>query len=191
LNGTITAHLIPSVQFGLNIFKLKTTATLFVTVDAAASLDLSFQAEGAGDNGVGDNGTGNDGTGGDGTADNAQSTGNQRRAATVAASACVDAYSTIVGNMGAEGSLGSLFDQTLSIPLFSKQYTLLQSKCFTDQASTPAAASRRAVTLLPGLTIPNLNLPSLSPTIPCPQRIGSNKKAKKQKFADTVIPAAK
>ncbi|KAJ7437978.1 hypothetical protein B0H11DRAFT_1753194 [Mycena galericulata] len=156
--GTITAHLIPSLNLGVSALGGKAQATVFLALDTNAAVQLSLDGSASATKvidpnaGAAGNGTVID----DGSAGNSTSTDDgSDTAATVTDSlgGCVNVNGGINVNAGVDGDFFDLFDKTASVSLFSKDFQIFQ-KCFGDQAAgaTAATTTRRSTPRLTRLT---------------------------------------
>ncbi|KAI5116203.1 hypothetical protein M0805_006760 [Coniferiporia weirii] len=109
-NATLEVHLIPTLNVGLSVFKA--SATVFLDVDTSATLDLGLEA---GVNGSID-------TGGD-------------TSASAEVDGCVNIGGGVSVDVGAEGSLPGLFDDSTQTSLLQKSFSFFQ-KCFSESATT-------------------------------------------------------
>jgi hypothetical protein len=118
--GSLTAHVIPSLNFGVSAFAGKASATVFLDLDTSATLALSLGAGAKLTNAI-----------------------PARRAVSTSAGVqgCVDAKTGIAANVGVQGDLFGLFDASKTVPLFTKNFDLF-SKCIginTKRGFEPAA----------------------------------------------------
>ncbi|THG96943.1 hypothetical protein EW026_g4972 [Hermanssonia centrifuga] len=117
--ASVEAHIIPTVQFGLNALDGLAEANVNLDLDTSAKLMLSLQA----------------------SAKASTSTyGNS--SATGSFSGCVDLSSTLAVNAGADGSFFDLFDKSTSVTLFQKTFDLFH-KCFGAGSATKMYRVRR------------------------------------------------
>ncbi|KAJ7479731.1 hypothetical protein FB451DRAFT_1086295 [Mycena latifolia] len=180
--GSLTAHLIPSLNIGLtvlggkvanaNIFlALDTSAALILNLDASAQITQSIAGTNSTTDGTATNST-TDGTATDSTTDS--TTDATTTDATIEATAtdsgadatatddadfvapikrddptvstafggCVQVQGGIDVNAGAQGEFFHLFDDLVSVLLFSKKFEIFK-KCFGDGTTTAPAATRR------------------------------------------------
>ncbi|EJD01946.1 uncharacterized protein FOMMEDRAFT_108994 [Fomitiporia mediterranea MF3/22] len=116
-NATLEVHLIPSLNFGINVLDGLGSATIFLDIDTFAELDLGLVA------------------GGTASADTASAIG-----ASAQARGCVDLNGGVSVNAGAKGSFFDLFDDSTQVSLFSKNFDFFK-KCFEESASTTNSAT--------------------------------------------------
>lgn len=122
----MTAHIIPSLNFGINLLAGKAEADIFVNLDTSATLSVSV----------------------DGKADLSKTIQTKRRIAADLAerelaerdlsgsiNGCVGMTTGVSANVGAKGQFFSLFDANTALPLFNKQFQLFNVRssypCFT------------------------------------------------------------
>jgi len=117
-NATLQAHLIPSFQFGISALGGKAKATIHLDLDASAEIDL--------------------GVGLVGTSASVSTTGNPASARPLPGCPRVD--SGIAFNAGADAALLGLFDQSTSVNLFQKDFTL-----FNQCTDFGASNTKRAI----------------------------------------------
>ncbi|KAJ7479627.1 hypothetical protein FB451DRAFT_1448692 [Mycena latifolia] len=178
--GTLTAHLIPSLNIGLtvlggkaanaNIFlALDTSAALILNLDASAQITQPIAGTNSTTDGTATNST-TDGTATDSTTDAKTTDGTIEATSTdsgadatatsdadvgfvaptkrddptvsTAFGGCVQVQGGIDVNAGAQGEFFHLFDDLVSVPLFSKKFEIFK-KCFSDGATTAPAVTRR------------------------------------------------
>ncbi|EJF58506.1 hypothetical protein DICSQDRAFT_172861 [Dichomitus squalens LYAD-421 SS1] len=119
-NGQVTAHLIPTLAFGINALDGKAKATINLDVDAQAGLDLSLTASGKAS-------TATDGS----------------KSADKSFGGCVDVTSGLTVSAGADADFLSIFDKSTSVDLFKKTFDLFK-KCFGDSAARRTYTGRKA-----------------------------------------------
>ena len=117
-HGQLSAHLVPSLAFGIELLKSK--ATIHLDVDGNAAADLSLTAGATASVGTA-NGT----------------------AASADFGGCVDVTSGIDVTANADADLLSIFKKGASVSLFSKEFDLFK-KCFGDSAAKRAYTGRAA-----------------------------------------------
>jgi hypothetical protein len=148
--GTLNAHIIPSLNFGLSAFAGKASATIDLAIDTSATIALSIGA-----------GASLTQTAASGSASDVQSCISscaalmapmpaRRAAAAGGVQGCVDAKVGIAATAGAQGTLFDLLDDSTTLPLFAKEFELL-SKCFGTQTSTKRAEIAPAPERAPAL----------------------------------------
>ncbi|KAJ7088827.1 hypothetical protein B0H15DRAFT_780532 [Mycena belliarum] len=155
--GTITAHLIPSLNLGVSALGNKAKAQIFLALDTNAALTMNLDASGditktaATDDTAAEttdetatDETATDGelepidnasTGGAATDDTAVPDGTTT---SKSFGGCVQVDGAINVLAGAEGSFFGLFNKVKSVPLFNKNFRIL-NKCFGDQATAAKA----------------------------------------------------
>ncbi|OBZ79357.1 hypothetical protein A0H81_00033 [Grifola frondosa] len=146
-HGTVSAHLIPTVGFGLNAIDGLVTATVSLDLDASATLNLSLQAS---------------------TNLNVATATNGSTASTnltnTELDGCVDVQTGLSVNAGATGSFFSIFDASTTVSLFSTTFDLFK-KCFGSTAARRAYTGRSARAALLAkrldITCPDFSLSSL------------------------------
>ncbi|KAJ3991125.1 hypothetical protein F5050DRAFT_1581939 [Lentinula boryana] len=104
--GSLTAHLIPSLNLGVQALDNLASATVFLDLDASATMQLSLDAVDSNSITI-DNGT------------TTSSTGLQF-------GGCVEIDTGLAVNAGADGKFFDLFDASTQIPLFSKEFVLFK-----------------------------------------------------------------
>lgn len=112
----VAAHIIPSLEFGIEFFRDILSATVFLDLDTFAELDLTGTAQ----------------------ADQGASP------ATASAQACVDLSTGFAVNAGARGSFPALFDDSTHVTLFNKDFELFK-RCIgagTDNATDNASVTK-------------------------------------------------
>ncbi|TDL21134.1 hypothetical protein BD410DRAFT_868623 [Rickenella mellea] len=141
--GTIEAHVIPTINFGITALGGKAaSATVFLNVDASAALTLTLNAQA--------NAT-------------AQTNGTTSTGASV--DGCVDVSGGVSANAGARGSFLNFFDDSTSVPIFSKNFDIFK-KCFGASTGSSTKRSETAVRALPfekrasGLSCPSSGIGS-------------------------------
>jgi hypothetical protein len=129
--GTLTAHLIPSIDFGINALAGKAKATIFFAVDASATADVTANA------------------GAKVTQKIVRDTNTQqldvqfeekRAEVSTTAGGCVDVKGGVAATVGADANLFGLFDVNKTFPVFDKSFQIFQ-KCFGNQKRALSAAS--------------------------------------------------
>ncbi|KAJ7113649.1 hypothetical protein C8R44DRAFT_741233 [Mycena epipterygia] len=168
--GTLTAHLIPTLNFGISALGGKGQANLFAALDTSAALVLSLDASAQISTTVGNSTTSANSTTDtnstafapvssadataakatavSATAIDATETGSAvavKRADTTTSGSfggCVAVNGGINVNAGATGDFFGLFDDTASVSLFTKNFQIFK-KCFGDGASVTPAGTRR------------------------------------------------
>ncbi|KAH8985711.1 hypothetical protein EDB92DRAFT_2027166 [Lactarius akahatsu] len=100
---SVTGHLIPQIDIGLSALGGIASTTVFLNLDASASLTVSADADG--------------------------SRGDKTAAPAGGAQACVDANTELAVNVGAQASFFDLFNASTGTTLFDKSFPLLQQKC--------------------------------------------------------------
>ncbi|XP_006457389.1 hypothetical protein AGABI2DRAFT_212760 [Agaricus bisporus var. bisporus H97] len=113
--GTVEAHLIPSLNVGIDAFGGVAKAGVFVNLDASASVSLTVDATGPVVEGKED-------------AKKVDNEGAKTGGATddVSFGGCVEVGAGLSVNVGADASFFGLFDPFKKIPLFEKQFSLLK-----------------------------------------------------------------
>ena len=119
-NGQVTAHLIPTLAFGINALSGKAKATINLDVDAQADLDLSLT-------GSGQVSKATDGS----------------KSADKTLGGCVDVTSGLTVSAGADADFLSIFNKGTSVNLFQKTFDLFK-KCFGDSPARRAYTGRKA-----------------------------------------------
>ncbi|KAJ3731365.1 hypothetical protein DFJ43DRAFT_999239 [Lentinula guzmanii] len=104
--GSLTAHLIPSLNLGVQALDNLASATVFLDLDASATMQLSLDAVDSKSITI-DNGT------------TTSSTGLQF-------GGCVEIDTGLAVNAGADGKFFDLFDASTQVPLFSKEFVLFK-----------------------------------------------------------------
>ncbi|KAL4245486.1 hypothetical protein ABKN59_009431 [Abortiporus biennis] len=137
-NGVATAHIIPSVKFGLNALGGIASANVNLDVDASATLDLSLTASGSA----------SAGTGTDGSSAGASASFN----------GCVDIETGLNVGAGADADLFGLWNPSTSVTLFQKTWDLYD-KCFSGSASTKRSQIERRALIESGLVKRGLSCP--------------------------------
>lgn len=102
LKGTLSAHIIPTLSFGISALEGAASATIFVDLDADATLELGGAAKLT-----------------------PRSTELAPRAA-VDFGGCVALSSGVRASAGAQGSLFGLLDAQKAVPLFEKRFSLFE-----------------------------------------------------------------
>ncbi|KAH7097314.1 hypothetical protein BKA62DRAFT_643487 [Auriculariales sp. MPI-PUGE-AT-0066] len=105
-DATVIAHLVPRLEFGIEVLKGLAEAEIFLNVDGSAK--LSAQAEASADISVGD------------TTD-------------TTVNGCVGLDAGVAVTAGATGSIPGIFSKTKSFDLFRKNFNLFE-RCFGDLA---------------------------------------------------------
>lgn len=119
-NGQVTAHLIPSLAFGINALDGVAKATINLDVDAQAGLDLSLTASGQ-----------------------ASTSTNGSKYADKSFGGCVDVTSGLTVSAGADADFLSIFNKGTSVNLFQKTFDLFK-KCFGDSPARRTYTGRKA-----------------------------------------------
>ncbi|KAJ7112058.1 hypothetical protein C8R43DRAFT_818845, partial [Mycena crocata] len=120
--GMLTAHLIPTLNFGLKALGGTVDATLFVALDASAALVLSQLA----------------------STPLRRSRSRSRDEVSTSFGGCVDVNGGIDVDAGITGDFFGLFDGSKSVNLFSKKFKILE-KCFGDISRTTRPETRRSM----------------------------------------------
>lgn len=117
----VAAHIIPSLEFGIEFFRDILSATVFLDLDTFAELELTGTAQ----------------------ADQGASP------ASASAQACVDLSTGFAVNAGARGSFPGLFDDSTHVTLFNKDFELFK-KCIgagTDNATDNTSVIKAGTTI--------------------------------------------
>ncbi|KAH8997662.1 hypothetical protein EDB86DRAFT_3076463 [Lactarius hatsudake] len=114
----VTGHLIPQIDIGLSALGGIASTTVFLNLDASASLTVSSDADG--------------------------SRGDKTVAPAGGARACVDANTELAVNVGAQASFFDLFNASTGTTLFDKSFPLLQQKCVGVSNSTSVLSKQSA-----------------------------------------------
>ncbi|KAJ3756979.1 hypothetical protein EV360DRAFT_47010 [Lentinula raphanica] len=115
--GSLTAHLIPSLNLGVQALDNLASATVFLDLDASATMQLSLDAVDSNSITV-DNGSSSNSTTGNSTI-TSSSSGLQF-------GGCVEIDTGLAVNAGADGKFFDLFDASTQVPLFSKEFVLFK-----------------------------------------------------------------
>ncbi|KAI0056899.1 hypothetical protein BV25DRAFT_1864173 [Artomyces pyxidatus] len=110
--ANVEGHLIPTLNIGVNALNGAAEATVFLALDASATIALNTTAQ----------------------APLSAST-SAGASAGVTAQGCVDVSTALNVNAGATANFLNLFDQSKTVSLFNQNFDLFQ-KCFTGSAST-------------------------------------------------------
>ncbi|KAJ6602837.1 hypothetical protein DFH09DRAFT_1355028 [Mycena vulgaris] len=139
--GTLTAHLIPSLNIGITALGGKGDATIFLALDTSAALVLSLDASAEITQPIANV-----------TLPTSDETANttvpaataKRDDATISDSfgGCVQVVGGVDVNAGADGKFFDLFDKFASVSLFTKRFQIFK-KCFGDGATATPAVTRR------------------------------------------------
>ncbi|KAJ6529813.1 hypothetical protein B0H19DRAFT_968217 [Mycena capillaripes] len=130
--GTLTAHLIPSLNLGIEALAGKGDATVFIKLDTSASLLLSLDASAEVSKTIGDNSTvvaSVDATSVSDDADPTETAATTKRddvATSGSFGGCVQLNAGIDIDAGAQGDFFGLFDDVAQISLFSKTFQLFK-----------------------------------------------------------------
>lgn len=124
-NGQITAHLSPTLAFGIKALAGTAQATISLDVDGHATADLSL-AGGAKAS----------------TSTKKKAAAKPKRAA-ASFGGCVDVTTGLDVSANADANLLSFFNKGASVSLFSKEFDLFK-KCFGDSAAKRAYTGRAA-----------------------------------------------
>lgn len=100
-SGSIEAHIIPTLQLGIDALDGKIKANVNVNFDSSAKLALSLQASAA-----------------------LSKSKNNGSSAASSFSGCVDVSTTLGVNAAADAAFPGIFDKDVSVPLFSKTFDL-------------------------------------------------------------------
>ncbi|KAF7378133.1 hypothetical protein MSAN_00237700 [Mycena sanguinolenta] len=126
-DSSITAHIIPSLEFGVDAIGGLATAELSVEFDTSSTVQLSLDASASASGGVSKSGV---------DVTNTTSSG---------LDGCVDIGAGLSINVGADipaaNQLFQIFDVSPNVTLFSKNFDFFKKKCFGTQASN--STSRR------------------------------------------------
>ncbi|KAJ2912664.1 hypothetical protein MD484_g7760, partial [Candolleomyces efflorescens] len=184
-NGRVEAHLIPSLNMGVNALSGAAKASVFLNVDASAQMNLALQGQASGEIIVGREETRELSEVAPVIEVDAQPLEVRaptpvdvapRATATGSASfaGCFDIGAGLDINVGASAKFFSLFDQSVQYALFSRDWELYK-KCFGAQTKrreisrldsyTWARSIDAPVTLSKRLVCPSLNLPPLQPLV--------------------------
>lgn len=117
-DATLEAHIIPTVDVGINFLGSVASATVFLDLDASATLDITGAAQAS-----------------------AGASTKSGKAASASAQGCVDLSSGLDVNAGAQGSFFGLFDKSTQVTLFSKDFELFQ-KCFNASTGNGTSAGK-------------------------------------------------
>ncbi|KAI0092175.1 hypothetical protein BDY19DRAFT_884355 [Irpex rosettiformis] len=115
-SGSVEAHIIPSLQFGLDALNGLAKATINLDLDTSAKLTLSLQAGAT-----------------ISTSTTSSSNSNSTNVDT-SFGGCVDLSVGLAVTAGADATFLSLFDQSTSVTLFQKDFDLF-NKCFGSSAN--------------------------------------------------------
>ncbi|KAJ7474872.1 hypothetical protein FB451DRAFT_1088510 [Mycena latifolia] len=129
--GTVSAHLIPSLNLGVSAFGNIVKAQAFLALDTFASLKLSLEASATADKVI---------TKAKTARTIPMSNEVSERAVTSSFGGCFEVDAGVNVNVGADGSFFGLFDQNTKATLFAKNFVILK-KCF-------GAASKRSLVVL-------------------------------------------
>ncbi|KAJ3783033.1 hypothetical protein GGU10DRAFT_274372 [Lentinula aff. detonsa] len=128
--GSLTAHLIPSLNLGVQALDNLASATVFLDLDASATMQLSLDAVDSKSITI-DNGT------------TTSSTGLQF-------GGCVEIDTGLAVNAGADGKFFDLFDASTQVPLFSKEFVLFKVRfIFKSELSACGVSFDLSHTLTP------------------------------------------
>ncbi|KAF7289296.1 hypothetical protein MIND_01391300 [Mycena indigotica] len=121
--GVVSAHLIPRVDLGVNALAGIAKATVFLNLDASASMTLSLDGK-----------------------ISAAVSNTDGKSSSGDIKGCIDVGAGLDVNAGAEGSFFKIFDKSTQVNLFSKKFNLL-NKCvggsFRNRAVEPFGLVRR------------------------------------------------
>ncbi|KAH9053109.1 hypothetical protein EDB87DRAFT_291780 [Lactarius vividus] len=166
---SVTGHLIPQIDIGLSALGGIASTTVFLNLDASASLNVSAGA---------------DGSRGDNTA-----------APAGGAQACVDANTELAVNVGAQASFFDLFNASTGTTLFDKTFPLLQQKCVEVSNSSSVLSKQPAERRGHALRAPldgdntdksNSSITSTSQDLGCPLALVTQV----NQLVKAIIPAA-
>ncbi|KAJ2923649.1 hypothetical protein H1R20_g13452, partial [Candolleomyces eurysporus] len=180
-NGRVEAHLIPSLNMGVNALSGAASASVFLNVDASAQMNLALQGQAQGEIIIGreeirelDEAAPIDAVVTPALEIRAPTPVDVAPRTTATGSAsfggCFDIGAGLDVNVGASAKFFNLFDQSVKYALFSRDWELYK-KCFSAQTkrrefspldSYPSPRSiDEPVTLSKRLVCPSLNLPPL------------------------------
>ncbi|EKM77468.1 hypothetical protein AGABI1DRAFT_76923 [Agaricus bisporus var. burnettii JB137-S8] len=145
--GTVEAHLIPSLNVGIDAFGGVAKAGVFVNLDASASVSLTVDATGPVVEGKVNRREmmvrGGGAMGAYYFNDKRTPTGGATD--DVSFGGCVEVGAGLSVNVGADANFFGLFDPFKKIPLFEKQFSLLK-KCFGEQKRRDLSVVGRGLT---------------------------------------------
>jgi hypothetical protein len=110
LNGDVTAHLIPALNFGVNVLNGKAEADIFINLDTSATLAVNVDAKGTFSE----------------TIQTKRTVDIAERDFAGSVNGCVGMTTGVAANVGATGKFFSLFDANTALPLFNKQFQLFK-----------------------------------------------------------------
>ncbi|KAF8073317.1 hypothetical protein FPV67DRAFT_1409522 [Lyophyllum atratum] len=106
--AVIAAHLIPRLDVGVSALGGAAEATVFLDLDTSASVTMTLNAGASAGVAVESN------------------TGDVTKSASASVDGCISANTALNVNAGAEGSFFGLFDSSIKVPLFGKDFELFK-----------------------------------------------------------------
>ncbi|KAI0340900.1 hypothetical protein BDW22DRAFT_1333399 [Trametopsis cervina] len=134
--GSLEAHIIPTIQFGIDALDGVGKATINLDLDSSAKLALSLKGG---------------------------ASATTRRSASGGLSGCLDVSAGLAVNAGADASFFNLFDKSTNVSLFKKSFDVF-NKCFDTSSKRHMYGRRhpRDVLVRRGLSCPTASAASLS-----------------------------